>query len=112
MLERSAAPALSIKGPGIIWIDEAGQIVFEFKLAPDQYRPYAKTSLEHPRPVPEEPKDEDYFQLTAQACSGEILRGRLLYPEVQNDTAEGFWDGPGTATGKIYELIHRRGSKG
>jgi hypothetical protein len=64
------------------------EIVFEFKLAPDQYRPYVKAQLERPRPIPDEPKDEDYFELTALARSGEILRGRLLYPQVQNDTAE------------------------
>jgi hypothetical protein len=107
-LRRSAAPPLSVTGPGAIWIDDAGQIVFEFKLAPDQYRPYVKVQLERPRPIPDEPKDEDYFELTALARSGEILRGRLLYPQVQNDTAEGFWDGPGTARGKVHELTHCR----
>jgi hypothetical protein len=110
-LQRSAAPSLSIKGPGTIWINDAGQIVFEFKLAPDEYRPYVKAQLENPRPVPTELKDEDYFELTAFSLSGEILRARLLYPEVQNDTPEGFWEGPGTASGKIYELTHCRDSK-
>jgi hypothetical protein len=98
---------LSIKGPGFIWIDDAGQIVFEFTVAPDQYQPYIKTQLQKPRPVPNQPKAEDYFELTAHAASSEALKARLLYPRVQNDTPEGVWDGPGTASGKVYQLTHQ-----
>jgi hypothetical protein len=78
-LDRSAAPPLSIKGPGTIWIDDAGQIVFEFKLAHDQYRPYVKAQLENPRPVPTEPKDEDYFKLTALEANFSELNERFFF---------------------------------
>src|ERR1700726_2865079 len=65
----------------------------------EQYQPYVTARLAKPRPVPDDPKDEDYFELTAIAFSGEIFRGRLLHPEVSNIVPEGFWNGPGIAEG-------------
>src|SRR5271166_2385978 len=103
-LVRSGAPQLSIKGLGTVFVDRAGQIRFEFEVSPDQYKPFTKARLEHPRPVPESPKDEDYFELTAASISGTVLRGQLLYPEVNNTAPEGFWDGPGKAEGKVHQL--------
>jgi hypothetical protein len=103
-LVRSGAPPLSIKGPGTIFVDQAGQICFKFEVSPDQYMPFTKARLEHPRPVPDSPKDEDYFELTAASESGTVLRGHLLYPEVNNTAPEGIWDGPGIAEGKVHQL--------
>jgi hypothetical protein len=93
-LVRSGAPPLSIKGPGTVFVDRAGQICFKFEVSPDQYKPLVKARLEHPRPVPESPKDEDYFELSAVSISGRVLRGRLLYPVVNSVTPDGIWDGP------------------
>jgi hypothetical protein len=89
-LVRSGAPPLDIKGRGEIWVDQDGMICFKFSLSPEQYQPYTKATLEHPRPVPENPKDEDYFELTALTSSGETLRGRLLYPEVDSNAPRVF----------------------
>jgi hypothetical protein len=102
-LARSGAPALSIRGPGTISVDRAGQICFRFEIPPAQFEPFTKARLERPRPVPERPKDEDYFELEAVSDLGR-LRGRLLYLDVKNSTPEGFWDGPGIAEGKVHQL--------
>jgi hypothetical protein len=102
-LVRSGEPALSIKGPGTIFVDQAGQICFAFDVSTEQFKPFTKSRLERPRPVPERPKDDDYFELEAVSDLGR-LRGRLLYPDIKNSTPDGFWDGPGTAEGKVHQL--------
>jgi len=103
-LVRKGAPSLSVKGPGETTVDQAGQLQFGFAVPKEQYQPYVTARLAKPRPVPDDPKDEDYFELTAIAFSGEIFRGRLLHPEVSNLVPEGFWNGPGIAEGKVHQL--------
>jgi hypothetical protein len=98
-LVRKGAPSLSVKGSGETTVDQAGQLQFRFAVPKEQYQPYVTARLAKPRPVPDDPKDEDYFELTAIAFSGEIFRGRLLHPEVSNIVPEGFWNGPGIAEG-------------
>lgn len=103
-LKRTGIPALSIKGPGTIWTDQCGVICFKFSASPEQYAPYMRTRLERPRPVPDSPTDEDYHDFVGTTVSGEKLSGRLLFPEVDNDSPDGLWTGPGTVSGKIYTL--------
>jgi len=50
------------------------------------------------------PEDEDYYKLTATSASGQIWRGSLLYPEVKSTTRKGFYNGPGSAEGKVPQL--------
>jgi hypothetical protein len=103
-LDRSGEPPLSIHGPGTIFIDKQGQISFRFDVSSEQYKPFTKARFEHHRPPSAPPKDEDYYKLTATSASEQVWRGSLLYPEVNNLTPEGFWNGPGIAEGKVHEL--------
>jgi hypothetical protein len=99
-LDRSGKPPLRIHGPGTIIIDKEGQISFRFDVSSEQYEPFTKSRLEHPRPPSMPPKDEDYYKLTATSASGQIRGGALLYPEVKSTKRKGFYNGPGSAEGK------------
>jgi hypothetical protein len=104
-LDRSGEPPLRIHGPGTIVIDKKGQISFKFDVSSEQYEPFIKSRLQNPRPPSSPPKDEDYYKLTATSVSGQIWRGSLLYPEVENTTQNGLYSGPGTAEGEVHQLI-------
>jgi hypothetical protein len=102
-LTKGGPAPLSFKGPGTVWIDEGGQIHFEFSLHQEENRGYDMAVVRQAHQVPEEPRDEDYFALTALtalSCSGEVYQGRVLYPE---------WaDKPGVGKGKLTQLQSTR----
>jgi hypothetical protein len=101
-LGRSGEP--SISGEGTVFVDKLGQIYFRFDVYCEQYKPFVNARLEHPRPIAERPKDEDYYELKAKSVSGQVWRGRILYPEINNTTPEGLWEGPGFAEGTVHSL--------
>jgi hypothetical protein len=99
-LTKAGATPLSLKGPGTISIDEVGQIQFEFSLSQESNKTYGTTVVQQQHQVPEEPRDMDYFVLTAMSDSGEVYQGRIRYPD---------WvDKPGLAKGKLAQLESRR----
>jgi hypothetical protein len=104
LLERTGAPSLSIRGPGRIWTNQDGVVCFKFSASAEQYAPYVRKRLERPRPVPDNPADEDYHIFVGTTVSGEKITGRLLFPEVENDSPQALWTGPGTVSGRLYEL--------
>src|SRR5260221_4089971 len=102
-LDRGGEPLLSILGPGAIFIDKQGQISFRFDVSSEQYKPFKKARLEHPRLPPPPPKDKDYYKLTAKPSSGQIWRANLLEPEVNKLTRDSFRNSPGNAAGKVHK---------
>src|SRR5258708_16227034 len=81
-LVRKGAPSLSVKGPGEPMVDQAGQLQFGFAVPKKQYQPYVTARLAKPRPVPDDPTDEDYFELTAIPSCRDTFPPPLLHPEI------------------------------
>jgi hypothetical protein len=95
LTKRGTVP-LAFKGPGIIWIDKDGQINFEFSLTQEENRTYDLAVARQAYQAFDEPKEDDYFNLTALCGSGEVFQGALLYPD---------WaDKPNVAKGKLTQL--------
>jgi hypothetical protein len=99
-LTKGGATPLNFKGPGTIWIDESGQIQFEFELSQEAEKIYDLTVVRQQYEAPEEPKDMDYFALAATSDSREVYQGRILYPDRG--------DKPGLAKGKLMQLESSR----
>jgi hypothetical protein len=95
-LTKGGAAPLAFKGPGIIWIDKDGQINFQFSLSDEENRTYDTSAIRQAYQAFDQPKEDDYFDISALSASGEVFQGKLLYPEWA-DTA-------GIAKGKLIQL--------
>jgi hypothetical protein len=99
-LTKGGPVPLAFNGPGTIWIDKDGQINFEFSLSVEENRAYDEAAIRQAHQTFDQPKEEDYFELSALSGSGEVFEGKLLYPE---------WaDTPGIAKGKLIQLQSTR----
>jgi len=103
-LARSVEPLPILRGQGTVFVDQFGQIRFKFDVCCEQYKVFVRVRAEHLRSVPERPQDGQYFELTAKSGSGQVWRGRLLSPQINNITPEGIWEGPGVAEGMVHSL--------
>jgi hypothetical protein len=110
-LAKSGTDPITAKGAGTVWTDEAGQLRFECELSKADFVPYARAMERHVRQLPEEPGDDDYWQLTAVSTSGDIYQGRVLYAEDESRDENRFPETLGKAKGKLHQLRSTRESE-